>query len=193
MQNNIRNFKMVLEYDGSAYCGWQRQKNGLSIQQTLEEKIEFITREKVTVIGSGRTDAGVHALNQVASFRSNTYLSSDILYRGINSLLPRDIVIKEFEEVEVNFHPRHNACGKVYVYKICNRKLRPALGRNYVWFIRYPLDLIAMKQAGDYLIGRHDFSCFCATGTNVKDRNRTVTNLSFDSGNDGLLDITIEA
>lgn len=190
---NIHYFKMILEYDGTAYCGWQRQKNGLSIQQILEEKIECITREKVTVIGSGRTDAGVHALNQVAGFKSSTNLTSEILYRAINGLLPPDIVVKNLEEVNADFHPRYSAHGKTYVYKIYNNRLRPALGRNYVWFIRYPLDLTSMKQAGDYLIGRHDFSCFCASGTNVKDRNRTVTNLSFDSGNNGLLNITIEA
>lgn len=193
MLNGTRNFKMVLEYDGTIYCGWQRQKNGLSIQQVLEEKIQFITQEKVTVIGSGRTDAGVHALNQVASFRSTTHLSADILYRGINGILPQDIVVKELEEVAADFHPRFYARGKVYVYKICNKRVRTALGRNYFWFIRYPLDLKTMKQAGDYLIGRHDFSCFCAAGTNVKDRNRTVTSVNIDSSDDGLLEITIEA
>lgn len=193
MANNIRNFKMILEYDGTAYCGWQRQKNGLSIQQVLEEKIQFITCEKVTVNGSGRTDAGVHALNQVAGFKSTTCLPAEILYRGINGLLPPDIVIKKLEEVAAEFHPRFDARGKIYVYKICNKSLRPALGRNYFWFIRYPLDLTVMKRACDYLIGRHDFSCFCASGTNVKDRNRNVTKLNIDKSMDGLLEITIEA
>ncbi len=184
---------MILEYDGTAYCGWQRQKNGLSIQQVLEEKIQLITCEKVTVIGSGRTDAGVHALNQVASFKSTTRLPAEILYRGINGLLPQDIVVKKLEEVAVDFHPRYNAQGKTYVYKIYNSRLRSALGRNYFWHISYPLDLTKMKQAGDYLIGRHDFSCFCATGTNVKDRNRNITSVDIDNGNDSLLEITIEA
>lgn len=190
---DMRNFKMIIEYDGTAYCGWQRQKNDLSIQQVLEEKIQRITCDAVKVIGSGRTDAGVHALNQVASFRSNTHLPVEILYRGINGLLPQDIVVKELEEASLNFHAQHDARGKIYVYKICNKRLRPALGRNYCWFIRYPLDLKAMKQAGEYIIGRHDFSCFCAAGTNVKDRNRTVTGLIIDRSEDGLLEITIEA
>ncbi|NTW77851.1 MAG: tRNA pseudouridine(38-40) synthase TruA, partial [Syntrophaceae bacterium] len=189
----MRNFKIVVEYDGTAYCGWQRQKNGVSIQQVLEEKIGLITCEKVTVIGSGRTDAGVHALNQVASFRSNTRLPVEILYRGVNGLLPQDIVVKELEEVPAEFHPQYNARGKIYVYKICNRRLRPALGRNYFWFINYPLDLTAMQQAAEYLIGRYDFSCFCATGTNVKDRTRTVRGVSINTGEDGLLEITVEA
>ncbi|NMD04659.1 MAG: tRNA pseudouridine synthase A [Deltaproteobacteria bacterium] len=97
---NMRNFKMVVEYDGSAYRGWQRQKNGLSIQQVLEEAIKKITAQKVSVIGSGRTDAGVHALNQVASFRCATKLPVNSIYRGVNSVLPEDIVVKEMEEVE---------------------------------------------------------------------------------------------
>jgi len=184
---------MVIEYDGTAYCGWQRQKNGVSIQQVLEEKIRLITREEVTVIGSGRTDAGVHALNQVASFRSSTSLPEEILCRGINGLLPPDIVVKKLEEVPVEFHPQYSARGKTYVYKICNRRLRPALGRKYCWFIQHPLDLTAMKQAAGYLIGRYDFSCFCATGSSVKDRTRTVKSVSIIKGDDGLLEITIEA
>ncbi|MEQ8160724.1 MAG: tRNA pseudouridine(38-40) synthase TruA [Smithellaceae bacterium] len=189
----MRNFKMVIEYDGTAYCGWQRQKNGVSIQQVLEEKIRLITREEVTVIGSGRTDAGVHALNQVAGFRSSTRLPAEILCRGINGLLPPDIVVKNLEEVPVEFHPQYSARGKIYVYKICNRRLRPALGRKYCWFIPHPLDLTAIKQAAAYLIGRYDFSCFCATGSSVKDRTRTVKSVSIIRGDDGLLEITIEA
>ncbi|PKN71609.1 MAG: tRNA pseudouridine(38-40) synthase TruA [Deltaproteobacteria bacterium HGW-Deltaproteobacteria-12] len=189
----MRNFKMIVEYDGTGYCGWQRQENGLSIQQVLEEIIQLITQEKVTVIGSGRTDAGVHALNQVASFRCNTRLPAETLFRGLNGLLPHDIVLKALEEVAGEFHAQHDVRGKIYVYRICNKSLRPALGRNYFWFIRHPLDLILMEKAAQYLIGTHDFSSFCATGTQVKDRTRTVTSISINSGEDGLLEISIEA
>ena len=189
----MRNFRMILEYDGTDYCGWQRQKNGVSVQQVLEEIIGLIANEKVTVIGSGRTDAGVHALNQVASFKSNTRLPSEILFRGLNGLLPGAIVVKELEEVAAEFHAQHDVKSKVYVYRICNKRLRPALERNYFWFIHHPLDLSLMEKAARYLIGRHDFSCFCATGSNVKDRTRTVTDISFNKGEDGLLEITVEA
>ncbi len=184
---------MVVEYDGTDYCGWQRQKNGLSIQQVLEETIRLITQEKVTVFGSGRTDAGVHALNQVASFRSNTRLPAEILYRGINGLLPPDIVLKALEEVAWEFSALRDARGKVYFYRICNKRLRPALNRNYFWFIHQPLNLPLMEQAAQYLVGRHDFSCFCATGSDVKDHTRTVTSINISSVEDGLLEITIEA
>ena len=189
----MRNFKMVVEYDGTSYCGWQRQENDISIQQVLEETIRLITCKKVTVIGSGRTDAGVHALNQVASFRSDTRLPAEILYRGINGLLPQDIVVKALEEVAADFHAQRDVRSKVYVYRICNKRLRSALGRNYFWFIHHPLDLSLMEQAAQYLIGRHDFSSFCATGTHVKDRHRTVTGINIDRDEDGLLEITVEA
>ncbi len=189
----MRKFKMILEYDGTAYCGWQRQENGITIQQVLEEAIRLITGEKVTVIGSGRTDAGVHALNQVAHFKSDSRLPVNNIYRGMNSVLPADIVVKELEEVMDDFHAQHDVKSKVYVYKICNQRMRPALGRNFFWFIRFPLDLERMRKAAQFLIGTHDFSCFCATGTHVKDRVRTIIDMEIKAGDDGLIEIMVEA
>ena len=189
----MRNFKIVLEYDGSAYRGWQRQKNGLSIQQVLEEAIKEITGRKVSVIGSGRTDAGVHALNQVASFRCATKLPVNSIYRGVNSVLPKDIVLKEMEEADFDFHAQRDVKSKVYVYKICNQKLRPVLGRNYSWFVRFDLDLNKMRQAAEKLIGTHDFSCFCATGTDVEDRVRTINNVEIKNETEGNIEIIVEA
>jgi tRNA pseudouridine38-40 synthase len=184
---------MVVEYDGSAYRGWQRQKNGVSIQQVLEEAIKKITGQKVSVIGSGRTDAGVHALNQVASFRCATKLPVNSIYRGVNSVLPEDIVVKQMEEVPFEFHAQRDVKSKIYVYKICNQKLRPALGRNYSWFVRFDLDLVKMRQAAKALIGTHDFSCFCATGTDVQDRVRTIKNIEIKNGQEGNIEIIVEA
>jgi tRNA pseudouridine38-40 synthase len=189
----MRNFKMIVEYDGTAYCGWQRQENGITIQQVLEEAIQLITGEKVAVIGSGRTDAGVHALNQVAHFKSSSRLPLNNIYRGMNSVLPPDIVVKEMEEVAGEFHAQHDVKSKVYVYKICNQRLRPVLGRNYFWHIRFPLDLERLKKAAQFLIGTHDFSCFCATGTHVKDRVRTITDIEIKTCDDGLIEIKVEA
>ena len=189
----MRNFKIVVEYDGTAYCGWQRQENGITIQQVMEEAIQLITGEKVAVIGSGRTDAGVHALNQVAHFKSNSRLPVNSIYRGMNSVLPPDIVVKEMEEVTGEFHAQHDVKSKIYVYKICNQRLRPVLGRNYFWHIRFPLDLAPMKKATQFLIGTHDFSCFCATGTHVKNRVRTITDIEIKTCDDGLIEIKVEA
>jgi len=190
----MRNFKMTVEYDGSAYCGWQRQENGTSIQQLLEEAIKLITGQKVAVIGSGRTDAGVHALNQVGSFRCNTKLPVNKIFMGMNSVLPPDIVVNELEEVADEFHALRDVKSKVYVYKICNQRLRPALGRNYFWHIRFPLDIGRMKKASKYLIGTHDFSCFCATGTDVKDRVRTIVDIEIKkTGDERLIEIKVES
>jgi tRNA pseudouridine38-40 synthase len=189
----MRNFKLIVEYDGAAYCGWQRQKNGVSIQQILDEAIALIVCEKVTLIGSGRTDAGVHAINQVANFKSFTLLPAEKIFRGVNSVLPQDIVVKSLEEVSVDFHAQRDVQSKIYVYRICNKGLRPVLGRNYFWFIRFPLNLEMMKKAAQYLIGTHDFSCFCATGTAVKDRVRTIIGIDIQAGADGLIEITVEA
>lgn len=189
----MRNFKITVEYDGAAYCGWQRQVNGVSIQQILEEAVSLITSGKVTLIGSGRTDAGVHALNQVANFKSSTKLPAEKIFRGINSVLPPDVVVKKLEEVPLDFHAQRDVQSKIYVYRICNQNLRPALGREYSWFIRYALDLEKMREAANLLLGTHDFSCFCATGTDVKDRIRTLTGIEITTGPGGLIEITVEA
>jgi tRNA pseudouridine38-40 synthase len=114
----MRNFKMTVEYDGSAYCGWQKQDNGMSIQQLLEEAIKLITGQKVAVIGSGRTDAGVHALNQVGSFKCATKLPVNKIFMGMNSVLPPDIVVKKLEEMPDDFHALRDVKSKIYVYKI---------------------------------------------------------------------------
>lgn len=158
---------MIVEYDGSGYHGWQRQKNGLSIQQVLEEKIAVITGEKVNVIGSGRTDAGVHALAQVAHFNTACGIPAGNLLKGINSLLPADIVLKSLEEVNEDYHARIDAKGKVYLYQIFNSPTRTVLYRHYAWIIHCPLDLDLMREAAGHLIGRHDFTSFSSVHTDV--------------------------
>ena len=189
----MRNFKMIVEYDGAAYCGWQRQKNSVSIQQILEEAAGLVTSGKVTLVGSGRTDAGVHAVSQVANFRSPTLLPAEKIFRGINSLLPPDIVVKRLEEVPLGFHAQRDVISKVYLYRICNQDLRPVLGRHYCWYVRSPLNLDAMRAAAEYVSGTHDYSCFCATGTDVVDRVRTITDIRIETGKNGLIEITVEA
>jgi len=189
----MRNFKMTVEYDGSAYCGWQRQDNGVSIQQMLEEAVEKITGQKVAVIGSGRTDAGVHALNQVGSFKCTTKLPVNKIFMGMNSVLPQDIVVKKLEEMHDDFHALRDVKSKAYVYKIYNQRLRPALGRNYFWHVRYPLDISRMKKAASLLLGTHDFSCFCAAGTDVKDRVRTIVDIEIKTADEGLIEIKVES
>ena len=184
---------MILEYDGTAYCGWQRQLNGVSIQQVLEEAVACIIGEKVPIIASGRTDAGVHAINQVASFRAQSMLPANKIFLGVNSVLPEDIVVKDVQEVQSDFNALRDARGKVYVYRIRNQRLRPVLGRQYFWFVRYSLNLDRMREAAAHIRGEHDFSCFCATGCDIKDRVRMLNRLDIDCRHSGMLEITVES
>jgi tRNA pseudouridine38-40 synthase len=190
----LQNFKLVIEYDGTAYQGWQRQNKGRTIQGTIEAALETMTGNPVTVIGSGRTDAGVHALNQVAGFRADTKLTAEIFKRGLNSLLPPDIVVKDCAVVDDAFHARYSARSKVYQYRILNRFTPAALYRQYAWHIKKPLDLDAMSKAITCLEGEHDFSAFEAAGSPRSDSVRTVidTNLTGKDA-DGYVVFTVEA
>jgi tRNA pseudouridine38-40 synthase len=189
----MRNIKIVLEYEGTAYHGWQRQVNGMSIQQILEEKIGIITRERIKVVGSGRTDAGVHALNQVANFRIESSIGEKNLLDGVNSLLPRDIAIKSLVEVDGAFHARRDAKSKIYCYQVFNRSVRPAVQRNYVWAVYPPLDLGEMRRAAAYLVGRHDFTSFSTVHTDVKDFVRTIINTEITPDESGMIRFLVEA
>lgn len=189
----MRNLKMVLEYDGTAYHGWQRQANGLSIQQVLEEKIAVMTGERVKVIGSGRTDAGVHALGQIAHFKTASTIPDIHFLKGINSLLPRDIVVKDIQEVDLSFHARYDAKSKVYRYQVVNGPVRPVMLRQYAWFVPGRLNLEQMSDAAVYFMGTHDFSSFCSTHSDAPDHVRTVTDIQVDAGTLGLVKIEMEA
>jgi tRNA pseudouridine38-40 synthase len=192
----MRNLKMIVEYDGGGYHGWQRQKNGLSIQQVLEEKIAVITGEKVKVIGSGRTDAGVHAIAQVAHFKTACGIPAGNLLKGINSLLPVDIVLKSLEEADEDFHARIDAKGKVYLYQIFNSPARSVLYRHHAWIIHCPLDIALMRKAAGCLIGRHDFTSFSSVHTDVISFEREMKRIeiiNFLSVEHPLIKIYVEA
>ena len=184
---------MIVEYDGTAYCGWQLQENGLSIQQVLEEAIGRMTSEKVRVIGSGRTDAGVHALGQVAHFRTSSQISERNFLMGINSLLPQDIVVREVKEVDSDFHARFDVKSKVYIYRICNRPVRPVLERYYTWFVWEPIDLEKINGALDLFRGKHDFTSFCSKHTDSQDHVRTLLDISVQKDDSGIIQFSLEA
>jgi tRNA pseudouridine38-40 synthase len=189
----MRNLKMILEYDGTAYHGWQRQANSLSIQQVLEEKIAVITGEAVSVIGSGRTDAGVHARGQVAHFRTASSLPMDRFLQAINSLLPRDIAVKNVQEAALSFHARRDAKSKTYIYQLCNGFVRPALLRQYVWFVPGPMDRERMQEAALAFRGTHDFSSFCSTHSDAPDHVRTMMDIRMEEDAPGLICIAMKA
>jgi tRNA pseudouridine38-40 synthase len=174
----MRILKLVLEYDGFEYCGWQVQDNAPTIQGVVEEALGKILGERVRVSGAGRTDAKVHAVGQVASFPCASDLPTAALQRALNSMLPRDVVVHEVQDVPADFHARFSARGKVYTYRILNRPLRAALRLRYVWHIAQPLDVTAMATAASALQGTHDFASFQATGSEVKTTERTLTELT---------------
>jgi tRNA pseudouridine38-40 synthase len=169
-----RNFRLTIEYDGTDFHGWQRQKADRSVQDCIEQALTRIARTKVTLHGAGRTDAGVHALGQVASFAADIPIEPAALRKALNSLLPEDIAIHDCRHVEPGFHARFSACSKVYEYRILNRGIPPAVGRRYVWHIRRHLDLGAMQSAVKCIVGRQDFSSFEGAGSPRRDSVRRV-------------------
>ncbi len=180
----MRNIKLTIEYDGTNYQGWQKQKRGSTIQNTLEEAIRVLTNEEIEVIGSSRTDAGVHAKGFVANFKTNSKIPSEKYREAINHKLPKDIVILNSEEVDEEFHARYNARGKTYSYSILNRDVPSAINRNYLYHVKRKLDIEAMKEACKYFIGTYDFSAFKSSGSSVKTTIRTIFELYIEENND---------
>ena len=173
------NFKITIEYDGSAYHGWQRQAEDRTIQGEIENALMTMTGDRFTVTGSGRTDAGVHALNQTANFRCATSLTPEVFLKGLNSLLPEDIVITSCKVVPEKFHARYDVKSKVYHYRILNRLLPAAISRQYAWHIRKKLDLEAMKEAICCILGSHDFKAFEGSGSPRASSIRSIINADF--------------
>lgn len=188
-----RTFKLVIEYDGTAFHGWQRQKNDRTVQAAIERALAVMTRERVAVIGSGRTDAGVHALGQVASFTTRSHLDADAFLNGLNSLLPDDVVVHRCSRMPERFHARFDVQSKHYRYHILNRPLAPAVGRQFVWHIRQPLDRSAMAEAAARLTGTHDFKAFEGAGSPRPHTVRTVTASVLEDTGDGSLIYDIHA
>lgn len=170
----LNNFKLTIEYDGTAYNGWQRQKTGRTIQGEIEKAISVITQQKVTLAGAGRTDAGVHALGQVANFVCDTMLEPGAFIKGLNSLLPGNIIIRDCVSEHKDFHSRYDAKSKIYNYRILNREIPSAIERHYTWFIRKKIDVEAMQKAASHLVGTHDFKAFEGTGSPRKSTIRSV-------------------
>jgi tRNA pseudouridine38-40 synthase len=152
--------KLVLEYDGTCYAGWQRQPDQPTIQEAIERAIHQVSQATVSVIGAGRTDSGVHALGQVASFRTGQDWLASNWMRALNAVLPKDIAVCSSAIMDDRFHAQYDARGKLYTYRILHRPARPTVDRAFVWHIYRFLDEAAMKQAAATLIGSHDFSSF---------------------------------
>lgn len=173
----MRNIKLIIEYDGSRYCGWQVQGGGKSIQGVIEKVLRKITGEKVRLIASGRTDAGVHAVNQVANFKISKGISAQKLKKALNGLLPEDISITDASDAPLGFHSRFDAVSKIYRYLILNRPYPSALTAGRMFHCPYLLNVALMKKEAGVLLGRHDFSAFCASKANKKCAVRAIKNI----------------
>jgi tRNA pseudouridine38-40 synthase len=173
----VRTLKITLAYDGTAYVGWQRQAAGTSIQGLLEAAIARIEGDAITVTGAGRTDAGVHALGQVASVTVPSAASSiacDAYVRALNASLPEDVRVRAVEEAGDDFHARFSARAKTYRYRLTRGGVASPFESRYAWHITHPLDVAAMRAALDACRGEHDFAAFQSTGTPVRDTIRTM-------------------
>ena len=188
-----RTIKLTLAYDGSRYHGWQRQQNGLTIQETLEDKISVMTREPACVVGSGRTDAGVHARGQVCHFRTRSTIPCEGFENGLNSLLPEDIRVRRAEAVPASFHARYNAKSKVYAYHLWIRDEADVFLRNTTWHVPGPLDLDAVRRCLARIEGEHDFSSFRSSGSSNRNPVRRVFRADLHGPEQGVLTVTLEA
>lgn len=187
----MRHIRLVVEYDGSQLHGWQRQHNNPTVQQHLEETLAKILTHEVQVTGASRTDAGVHARGQVASFRTDRPISVVGIRRGLNTLLPDSISIRDAAEVPDDFHPRFSATGKHYRYTILARRERSPRWRDFAWHVREPLNVHAMHDAARALIGEHDFSAFRAAGCSAKSTIRRIDSIALTRLHPHLLEIDI--
>lgn len=190
-----RTFKMIVAYDGSDFFGWQRQRAARSVQATLEDAISKVTGESVVhLLASSRTDTGVHAIAQCASFRSHTWRApASNLPLAINTQLPPDVVVRSAVEVPASFHPIRDACGKRYRYSIYASRVNDPLGRRRAWWVKRKLNIDLMREAAGHLLGQHDFASFQTSGSPRKSTVRTVTaiDIQCDSRLDGQA-VTVE-
>jgi tRNA pseudouridine38-40 synthase len=178
----MRNLKIVLQYDGTAYAGWQRQDNGVSIQALIEDALGPIEGRPVVVHGAGRTDAGVHALAQVATVTLAVAMEPPALGRALNAILPPDVRVLAVEEAEPAFHARFSAIGKVYEYRIVNARLVSPFLRNYAWHVVQPIDLGPVREASTLLVGAHDFAAFQGTRAKTSSTQRTIRTIEWEGG-----------
>ncbi|HIT89120.1 MAG TPA: tRNA pseudouridine(38-40) synthase TruA [Candidatus Merdenecus merdavium] len=176
----MRRIKLIIAYDGTNYCGWQIQPNGITVEAVLNQKLTQLLGEAILVIGASRTDSGVHALGNVAVFDTNHRMDGTRIAHALNTRLPDDIRIIESYEVPLDFHPRYCDTLKTYEYKIYNHSVSNPMVRLYSLFYYLKLDLEKMKKAADYLVGEHDFKSFCNARSDVIDTVRTVTDIKIE-------------
>ncbi|RKX97788.1 MAG: tRNA pseudouridine(38-40) synthase TruA, partial [Spirochaetes bacterium] len=189
----MRRIKLILEYDGTGFHGWQFQPGLRTVQGVLVDALQKMTNEKIKLIAAGRTDAGVHALAQVAHFNTASTIPLDGFLNGLNSLLPDDLVVKDVKDVGQEFHAQRSAIGKRYLYRILNRALPSAIDRFRVWHIPTILDIYKMSEGCKYLIGKHDFSSFRASGSEIRGSVREIFEIKINKEKGDFINIIIFA
>ena len=180
-----RNIKLEIEYDGTDFHGWQTQPKLRTVQGEIQEKLKTILRHEITLIGAGRTDAGVHALGQVANFKTDNQLDGESILEGLNGLLADDVVIKKVQEVDPGFHSRYGATGRLYKYRVYRGKT--ALLRRYAWEVLYSLNLDEIRDATEEIQGEHDFSSFCVAESAKENNVCGVTDATWEQSGDELI------
>lgn len=180
----MKRVKMIVAYDGTNYCGWQIQNNGITIEEVLNRELTKLLKEPITVIGASRTDSGVHSEGNVAVFNTENRMPADKICFALNQRLPDDIRILQSEEVAPDYHPRKQNCVKTYEYKIMNRKIEVPTMRLYSYFCYFPLDVERMREGASYLVGEHDFKSFCTARGQAEETVRTIYSLDIDKSGD---------
>lgn len=180
----MKRVRLVISYDGTNYCGWQVQANGITVEEIINRELSNLLGETIAVIGASRTDSGVHAIGNVAVFDTETKIPPEKISFALNQRLPEDIRIQKSEEVSADFHPRYCDSTKTYEYKILNRRFPDPLNRLYTYFVYMPLDIEKMQKAASFFVGEHDFTSFCSAGSQVKTTIRTVYRLDITKEKD---------
>ena len=189
----MRNIKMIVQYDGSNFKGFQRLKdNDHTIQGTIEDVLSKLTEEKIEIVASGRTDMGVHALGQVVNFKTNSTKSVEKIQKYLYKYLPESIVVTKIEEVDERFHSRYNAKSKIYMYRIDNNEFHNPFNRKYTYHLDKKLDIEKMQEASQYLIGEHDFSSFASSRSKKKSHVRKIEYIKIQEKNN-LIEIYVKA
>ena len=177
-RKNMKRVKLIVAYDGTNYHGWQTQPNAVTIEEVLNHHLSELLKEEIKVIGASRTDAGVHALGNVAVFDTSARMPADKISYALNTRLPEDIRIQDSCEVPSDFHPRFQKTTKTYEYRILNRRFPDPTRRLNSFFYYYPLDVVKMQEASLYLVGEHDFKSFCTEKPEVTNTVRTIYSLN---------------
>ena len=185
----MRRIRIFVAYDGTDYCGWQIQPNGITIEEVLNNKLKKLTGEDIHVIGASRTDSGVHALGNVAVFDTESRIPPERMAYALNQKLPKDIVAVRSDEVPLDWHPRYQKkVTKTYEYHIYNASVPNPLKRRYSAFVSFPMDTEKMRRGAGWLVGEHDFVSFCNVRTNVEDTVRRIDGIDIEKSG---ADITI--